>query len=64
MQIPTDHFESQLQRLGRDMTGAVVITHFWQGDDYQLQLMWRDGFFASVGFGNEASKLIAHRLTS
>lgn len=63
-QISVEHINAELVRLGRSLAGAIVIRHFWVGDDYRMQLNWPDGFFASVGFGAEASMRIKYRLDS
>lgn len=57
--LPVAHLNTELQKLGRKIDDAIVLCHFWQGDDYRLQLIWGDGLVASVGLGPEASKLIA-----
>lgn len=59
MHLPTAHLNNELKALGRKIGDAIVLYHFWQGDDYRLQLIWGDGFTSAVSFGPEASALIA-----
>lgn len=57
--IPVDGLNANLRKLGRRLDNAQVLAHRWDGEEYGLHLIWRDGFTTFVGFGLEASAQLA-----
>lgn len=49
--IPVDHFNAELRKLGRDLSGDVTMKPEWQSQEFGLRLTWPDGFNAWVSFG-------------
>lgn len=56
--IPTDHRDAELAKLGLDLSGARPVNNEWRGDEMFIQYEWPNGARRWVGIGRMASRIL------
>lgn len=58
MQLPVDHLNAELRRMGRSLDGATILSAGWKRGEYGLQILWPDGHCQFLGMGPVATDAI------